>query len=110
MFNFTLLIEVRLPSRSPTSSGRLGLRWALEQSDQVPFRVTELTQLDSGLHLRRPDEASTAELLGLRKRRLDIGNLDVERQVSGHARRDCADTAADPDAFEIGLVLDEAVA
>src|SRR5262249_40178775 len=83
---------------------------ALEQSDHVSFRVAELSQLDSGLHLRGAHHAPAAERLRLGERRLDIGNLDVERQVSRHAFGHVADAAADPDAFEVRLALDDPVA
>src|SRR5262249_17821352 len=98
------------PSGPLPPQGRSVLRRALEQSDHVSFRVAELPQLNAGLHLGGAHEPSAAELLGLRQRRLDIGNLDVERQVSRHAFRDTADSAADPDAFEVGLALDDPVA
>jgi hypothetical protein len=75
----------------------------------VPFRVAELPEFDSGLHLGGAHEACAAELLRLRKRRFDIGYLDVERQASLHALGDAADTSADADVFEVGLALDDAV-
>jgi hypothetical protein len=48
----------------------------------VPFRVGELAELDPGRHLGWAHLSSPAELLGLAERGLDVGNLDVERQVS----------------------------
>ncbi len=69
-----------------------------------------MPQLHSRLHLGAAGQACATELFDPRERRLDISNLDVERQVSLHAFGDVADPAADSDAFEVGLAVDEAVA
>src|SRR5262245_4512573 len=103
MVTFTLLIALLLEP-CPSSSCR-----ALYQPDCVSLGIAELRQLHPGMYPESAGEPCAAEPFGLREGGLDVGDLDVEGHVAAHASRRAADAAADSDARDIRLALDDAI-
>jgi hypothetical protein len=71
----------------------------------VALGIVEEADLDALHRLVRAHHPRPAEALGLRERRLDVGDLDVEGDVAGIPLRARSDAAADSHAVRVGVPL-----
>src|SRR2546423_1868466 len=117
-------LRVRVPWMSPAGAlvyvyaraaacltRRDSLGPGLDDADDVALGVGELTDLEALHHLLRSHQPGAPEALGLGERRLDVRDLDVDRDVPVVAFRASGDAATDPHAVGIDVVLagDDAV-
>jgi len=78
----------------------------------MPLGIEALPEHERAHDRLRPEHPRPTEALGPGQRRLDVGHLDVERDVAAVALRAAGDPPADADAVavEVAVALHQAVA